>query len=129
MVKRCPTCIKQHVNAAEPAIPSELADRPWQKLAADLFELKNQQYLLVIDYFSRYVEVAKLSRTTSPNIIVHLKSMFARHSIPDQLPSDNGPQFSANTNKSSRTFTIIADFGLFICFSLSYKTVLVICRS
>ena len=97
VVKRCPTCIKQHVNTAEPAIPSQLPDRPWQKLAADLFELKNQQYLLVIDYFSRYVEVAKLFRTISADIIVHLKSMFARHGIPDQLLSDNGPQFSANT--------------------------------
>lgn len=83
VVKRCPTCIKQLVNTAEPAIPSELPNRPWQKLAADLFELKNQQYLLVTDYFSRYVEVAKLSHTTSPDIIVHLKSMFARHDIPD----------------------------------------------
>lgn len=83
VVKRCPTCIKQLVNTAEPANPSELPDRPWQKLAADLFGLKNQQYLLVIDYFSRYVEVDKLPNATSPDIMVHLKSMFAQHDIPD----------------------------------------------
>ena len=40
------------VNTAEPAIPSELPDRPWQKAAADFFKLKDQQYLLVIGYFS-----------------------------------------------------------------------------
>lgn len=97
MVKKCPTCIKQHVNTAEPAILYELPDRPWQKAAADLFELKNQHHLLVIDYFCRYVEMAKLSRTTSPHIVVHLRSMFARHGIPDQLLSDNCPQISANT--------------------------------
>ena len=76
-------------------IPTELPDRPWQKLAADLFELKGQTFLLVVDYFLRYVEVAKLTRTTSPDIVVHLKSMFARHGISDQLVSDNGPQFSS----------------------------------
>ena len=34
-----PTCIKERVNPAEPVIPSELSDRPWQKAVADLFEL------------------------------------------------------------------------------------------
>ena len=77
-------------------IPSELPDCSWQKPAADLFELKRQTFLLVIDYFWRYVLVAKLARTTSPDIVVHLKSMFARHGIPDQLVSDNGPQFLSN---------------------------------
>ena len=50
-----------------------------------------------MDYFSRYVEIAKLCGTTSPNVTVHLKSMFARHGIPELVVSDNGPQFSAHT--------------------------------
>ena len=136
LVNKCITCIKKRVNAPDPAIPSELPDRLWQKIAADLFELKGQPYLLVIDYFSCYIAVAKLSGTTSPaiffflvlnfvsfltvscmcvfqlllmslvniiininkiqkktppDIVIHLKSMFARHGIPDQLLSDNGP--------------------------------------
>ena len=65
------TCIKEHANTPEPVIPSELPDRSWQKPAADLFELKRQTFLLVIDYFSRYVLVAKLAHTTSPVIVVH----------------------------------------------------------
>ena len=97
VVKQCPICIKERVNPAEPVIPSELPDRPWQKVAADLFELKGHPYLLVIDYFSRYTEVAKLSSTTSPDVTVHLQSMFARHGIPEQFISDNGPQFSSTS--------------------------------
>ena len=50
VVKQCPICIKEGVNPAEPVIPSELPDRPWQKVAADLFKLKGHPYLLVIDY-------------------------------------------------------------------------------
>ena len=69
VVKKCPTCIKERINPAEPVIPSKLPDRPWQKVASDLFELKGHPYLLVIDYFSRYVEVAKLSHTTSPDVM------------------------------------------------------------
>ena len=75
----------------------ELRDQPWQKVAADLFELKGHPYLLVIDYFSRYLEVAKLSSTTSPDVTAQLQSMLARHGIPEQLISDNGPQFSSTS--------------------------------
>ena len=96
LVNNCSTWIKEHANRPEPVIPSELPDCSWQKPAADLFELKSQTFLLVIDYFSRYVQVAKLTRTSSPDIVVHLKSMFAGHGIPDQLLSDNSPQFLSN---------------------------------
>uniref|UniRef100_A0A8C5G7Q6 Integrase catalytic domain-containing protein n=1 Tax=Gouania willdenowi TaxID=441366 RepID=A0A8C5G7Q6_GOUWI len=75
-------------------MPTDLPERPWQKLGADLFTLKDKSYLLLIDYFSRFVEIAQLSPTRSVNVIVHLKSMFACHWIPETLITDNGPQFS-----------------------------------
>jgi hypothetical protein len=49
-------------------------------------------YLLVIDYFSRYIEIAKLFNTSSQSVINHLKSIFARHGIPECFMSDGGPQ-------------------------------------
>ena len=73
-------------------MPSECPGRPWQKLGADLFLLGRKTYLLVVDYFSRYVEIAGLglglSHTRSIDVIVHLKSIFARHGIPEVLMSD-----------------------------------------
>lgn len=75
-------------------MPTRLPERPWQNLGADLFTLKDKNYLLVVDYFSRYVEIAQLSPTRSANVIVHLKSIFARHGIPEVLITDNGPQFA-----------------------------------
>ena len=83
----------------EPLLTSPLPSRPWQKVAADLFELNKAQYLIVVDYFSRYPEVVKLNSTTSISIINILKSIFARHGIPSQLITDNGPQFSSHTFK------------------------------
>ena len=72
-----------------------MPERPWQKVGSDLFELKDGKYLLVVDYYSRFVEIAKRTSTTSTNVITHLKSVFARHGIPQVLISDNGPQYSA----------------------------------
>ena len=65
------------------------------KVEADLFELNNHQYLIVIDYFSRYPEAIRLGSTSSTSIINSLKFIVSRHKIPSQLISDNGSQFSS----------------------------------
>ena len=76
-----------------------LPSYPWECIAADLFELKGTNYPLVVDYFSRFVEVQKLTTTTSSNVITHLKAMFARFGIPATLVTDNGPQFDSEIVK------------------------------
>uniref|UniRef100_A0A3B1ISF7 Gypsy retrotransposon integrase-like protein 1 n=1 Tax=Astyanax mexicanus TaxID=7994 RepID=A0A3B1ISF7_ASTMX len=96
LVLNCRTCIKERTNHTEPLIPTDLPERPWQKLGTDLFTLKGKTYLLVVDYYSRYVEVVNLSLTKSVDITLHLKSIFARHGIPEVVVSDNGPQYSSS---------------------------------
>jgi len=59
--------------------------RPWSTVGGDLFQNNNQHYLVIVDYFSRYYEVAKLTSTTSEAVIQHFKSIFARHDIPDEV--------------------------------------------
>ena len=69
---------------------------PWQKVATDLFVWIQKSYLLVIDYYSCYIEVAKLYLTTSDSVIEQLKEIFARHGIPQTIVLDNGPQYSSS---------------------------------
>ena len=87
MVHRCQECQQQRSQL----ILSKLPDLPWQKVGMDLFEWRKSDYLLIVDYYSRYIEVAKLSRTTAAEVITHIKSIFARHGIPEMVISDNGP--------------------------------------
>ena len=77
-------------------MPSDIPERPWEVVGADLFEWNQHQYLLIVDYLSRYIEIAKLSSATSAAVIAHLKSIFARHGIPSTVRTDNGPQFSSD---------------------------------
>ena len=108
LVSNCPVCCRSRVQHAEPLMPSKFPDLPWQKVASDLFVWNGVQYLLVIDYFSRYVEIAKLSGESSANVIKHLKSIFARHGIPQELVTDNGPQYSSREfSKFAETFGFI----------------------
>ncbi|KAK3098958.1 hypothetical protein FSP39_024697 [Pinctada imbricata] len=95
LVKNCDKCQMNANDRPEPLMTTNLPSRPWEKLGTDMFEYKGSQYLLVIDYYSRYVEVAKLTSTSSETIVNHLKSIFSRHGIPEVLRSDNGPQYAS----------------------------------
>ena len=65
-------------------------------MAADLCQLKGSVYLVVVDYFSRYIEVKQMTSTTATKVIEALKSVFSRYGIPEVLMSDNGPQFACS---------------------------------
>ncbi|UYV73012.1 K02A2.6-like [Cordylochernes scorpioides] len=95
MVRTCPMCIEERTNRHQPLLPLELPSCPWEKVGVDLFTLKGQNYLLITDYYSRYPEIARLEDMTSASVIVHCKSIFARHGIPLEVRSDNGPQFGS----------------------------------
>ena len=94
VVLNCRACCQERQNHREPLTPTPYPGRPWQKCGADLFVLESKTNLLVVDYASRYVEIALLSHTTSKDVITHFKSIFARHGICETLVTDNGPQFS-----------------------------------
>lgn len=57
--------------------------------------ISSKDYLLLVDYYSRYIEIRMLENTTSATVIHHTKSIFARHGIPAMIISDNGPQYTA----------------------------------
>nr|XP_006819463.1 PREDICTED: uncharacterized protein K02A2.6-like [Saccoglossus kowalevskii] len=74
---------------------SSFQSRPWERVGMDLFQYKSRVYIIVVDYYSRCVEIKKLSTLTSESVITSLKEMFTEHGIPEIAMSDNGPQFSS----------------------------------
>ena len=100
-VKNCKECCKAQNQGALPLCVSTLPDLPFQKVGTDLFMWKGKNYLLVIDYFSRFIEIAKLTGTTAMDIINQTKSIFARHGIPETVISDNGPRILLQPMPSS----------------------------
>ena len=62
-------------------------------VGADICEFKGDQYLIVSDNFSRYIEIAHLKNANSFCVIQSMKNIFARHGIPEKVVKDNGRQF------------------------------------
>ena len=96
MVSRCEACVKHRPVCMEPLLPSEFPKRPWERLAMDLFEFDGQTFLLVVDYYSRWIEVKHMPTQTSKRVIQRLKAIMSVHGIPEIIVSDNGPQFASD---------------------------------
>ena len=92
MISRCSVCAKfRRCNQREPLMSHLVPNRPWSKLGSDIFTYDGKDYLVVVDYFSKYPEVLSLSNKTAGEIVQKLKSVFSRHGIPDIFMSDNMP--------------------------------------
>ena len=74
---------------------SALPNHPWERVGSDLFELHGTTYLLVVDYFSCYIEIQKLSSTDSKSVILALKAIFSRHRVPVTFVNDSSPQYAS----------------------------------
>jgi hypothetical protein len=96
----CEPCRRaERAGRKEPLIPTPIPVYPFQKLGMDLFHLDGVDYLMVVDYFSKWPIVRELTLTTSRTVILALRGIFSDWGTPETIVSDNGPQFNAKEFK------------------------------
>lgn len=101
LVEACEICLQNKKgNTKLPMINHDIGKTPWEKVGIDLFSYKSKTYLIVVDYYSKYIELALLNNYNSETVTTHLKSIFSRHGIPQKVISDNGPPFNSDKFKS-----------------------------
>jgi len=71
-----------------------------QFVAADLFNAKGKEFLVIADSYSGYFEVEEINSQSSSVVIKVLKKWFATHGIPDELRSDGGSCFGSQEFKN-----------------------------
>ena len=96
-IPRCETCTTFPTRQSkEPHASYEVLNRPWAKTGTDLFQFQNKDHLVTVDYiFQTFFEIDYLSTTTSNTVVKKLKGHMARYGIPDEVVSDNGPQYDS----------------------------------
>lgn len=100
MVETCPTCQQfQPRNQKEPLISHDIPELPWFKVAADIFEIRGQSFLLIVDYMSKFPEVMNIKGKTATTVIEKMKAVYARHGIPKELVCDHVPFASYEMKK------------------------------
>ena len=108
-VKRCGHCQERRsTQRKEPLKSTPLPQYPWQNIGCDICEVKGSTYIVMVDYYSRYIEIAYIRTPTTHSVILKMKDVFARWGVPETVVSDNGPQFA------SREFSAFATSAQFI---------------
>ena len=96
-VSKCSICQSYKPDqCCEELQPYPIPSRPWSMLGAHFFDLGQQQFLLLVQYWSGFFEVQEVRVATSASVIAVCKVQFARHGIPDVLITDNGAQFTSS---------------------------------
>ena len=63
----------------------EIPPLPWAKVGTDLLYKKGRNYLVTIDYCSKWPELTLVKRITCTAVITAFKSQFTRYGVPSVL--------------------------------------------
>uniref|UniRef100_A0A3P8RTR8 Integrase catalytic domain-containing protein n=1 Tax=Amphiprion percula TaxID=161767 RepID=A0A3P8RTR8_AMPPE len=97
----CQSCDKTVKTSPAPLQPVDFPECPFQHVAVDIvgpFErgpLDCRFAITLVDYFSKWPEVAFTPNATTATVITFLSSVFAHEGNPCAITSDNGPQFTS----------------------------------
>ena len=96
LVEKCDLCQSQQNSfTVVQKYVSEVPPHPWHTVGSDLFYFQRIDFLVVVDYFSKYLIVRKIPNSTSSAVIKELGMIFSEFGKPQIFRSDNGPCYSS----------------------------------
>ena len=94
---QCRQCNEQAPSQHnEPPTDRPQPEFPFQQVATDLFKLSGFQYLVYVDGYSGWIEVANLTTTNFRAIEKVFLMYFALFGVIEEISSDGGPPFDAH---------------------------------
>jgi hypothetical protein len=108
-ISRCNVCIMHSQIMHEPMVETELPLRPWEVIGSDVFMFNGSLFVVMIDYYSKWIEALPIESQTSNAVIRAMKEVFSRFGIPNVIRSDNG---SCYDSKRFREFAVESGFIL-----------------
>ena len=93
-VKQCATGMEYpEIKLCEKIIPYEMPHKPWDMVGANIFTIKNNTLLCIVDYHSKFPVVMKTDSLSGDNLIRMVKIVFAEFGLPKKIVSDAGTNF------------------------------------
>ena len=94
-VEKCGICQASSRAAKPVGNVSDVPPHAWHTLGTDLFYWNKIDYLVIRDYFSKYLIVRRLPNSSTHAVIKELGLVFTELGRPFVLRSDNGPCYSS----------------------------------
>lgn len=73
---------------------------PFERIHIDFFHFQGVTFLILVDAFSRWLEIKRMGRTHAQAVIATLTTIFITFGYPKEIVSDNGPPFASFEFKS-----------------------------
>ena len=100
-VSKCDGCAAQ--KSLPPLAPLHSwpwASHPMQRMHVDFASIEQCQVLIIIDAHSKWIDAMPLRSATAKTTMDALRRFFASFGLPEELVSDNGPQFTSQDFKA-----------------------------
>ncbi|KAE8740377.1 hypothetical protein FOCC_FOCC014115 [Frankliniella occidentalis] len=91
-VENCSICDKYRPNQVkESLIQHEVPKLPYQKLGMDFAEAVGKDFLIVVDYMSKWIDIIPTKNKQASTVITELEKLFSTHGWPKTIVADNVP--------------------------------------
>ena len=100
LIQLCDVCQEhQKMQSAETLMSHEIQVRPWQIVATDVFHFDGSNFIFIMDYYSKYPCVWKLSNFSNQEVINTTKQAFGENRFPEKGIRDNVPYYNSAAYK------------------------------
>lgn len=96
--KQCDRCqLEQRMPRLVPLHPWEFPGDVWKRLHIDFAgPFMGHMFMIVVDAYSKWLEVFKMAQITSSATISRLRRLFASYGLPEQVVTDNATTFMSD---------------------------------
>ena len=68
---------------------------PLERVHVDFFHFNGETFFLIVDSYSKFLEVVLMKKTDAKHVIAELQKFFVVYGLPKMMVSDNGPPFNS----------------------------------
>ena len=100
-VEKCEICQENDTTRRiQHKYVSDVPPIPWHTVGSDLFYYRKNDFLVLVDYFSKFFLTRRIPSSTTAAVKQEFQEIFQEYGIPFILRSDNGPCYASREMKT-----------------------------